>query len=147
MALTCEQCGSDELQLVEVLDDERRRIKCESCGHEWLRGEARARSTTSRQVRDPAEAKEPVMFVDDDEAYLKWVRTWPGGYVLNCERKPNPNYLMLHRADCDTITEPGSLKTTWTTSYIKVCSTDREELRAWAKERTDSVPTVCRACG
>jgi hypothetical protein len=29
------------IELIELLEDERRRVKCESCGHEWLRGEAR----------------------------------------------------------------------------------------------------------
>jgi hypothetical protein len=49
MAVMCPQCGSSEIDLKEVLEDERRRIRCESCGHEWLRGEARVvyKSTTS----------------------------------------------------------------------------------------------------
>jgi hypothetical protein len=45
----CPSCGSAELDLVEVLPDERRRIACSVCGHEWLRGEAKRvyRSTTT----------------------------------------------------------------------------------------------------
>jgi hypothetical protein len=45
----CPSCGSAELDLVEVLRDERRRIACSVCGHEWLRGEAKRvyRSTTT----------------------------------------------------------------------------------------------------
>jgi hypothetical protein len=41
MAVECPQCGSHDLDLIEVLEDGRRRVKCESCGHEWLRGHAR----------------------------------------------------------------------------------------------------------
>ena len=148
MTVVCPKCGSTDLDLVEVLEDERRLVKCEACGHEWLRGDAQPAATGShRSLRDPAEAKQPTVFADDDVAYLDWVRTWPGGYVLNCDRSPSPNYLMLHRAHCDHITEAGSLKTTWTTSYIKVCSTDRNELKAWANECTSNIPIVWRACG
>lgn len=52
MAVACPECGSAELDLVEVLEDERRRLKCESCGHEWLRGEARVIYKTTRSIED-----------------------------------------------------------------------------------------------
>lgn len=40
MTVACPECGPSELDLLEVLEDERRRLKCEACDHEWLRGEA-----------------------------------------------------------------------------------------------------------
>jgi hypothetical protein len=52
MAVACPECGSSELDLVEVLEDERRRLKCESCGHEWLRGEARVVYKTTASIDD-----------------------------------------------------------------------------------------------
>ncbi len=52
MAVECPECGSTELDLVERLEDERRRLKCESCGHEWLRGEARAVYKTTTSIDD-----------------------------------------------------------------------------------------------
>jgi hypothetical protein len=147
MAVTCPECGSEELGLVEVLEDERRRLKCEVCGHEWLRGDAKATPSAARPKRDPAEAKEPTVFAEDDEGYIAWVRTWVGGYVLNCGRTPSPNYLILHRAHCDTITDAGPQATTWTVhEYMKVCSTDRQRIREWAKARTGSDPTPCQLC-
>ncbi len=147
MAVTCPSCGSSEIGLVEVLEDQRRRVKCEACGHEWLRGQASARITAAQARRDPAEAVEPTVFDNDDEGYLTWVRTWPGGYVLNCERTLHPNYLMLHRANCDTITETGPQATTWTVhEYIKVCSTDRHRVKQWARDQTGSDPTPCQLC-
>jgi hypothetical protein len=52
MAVACPECSSTELNLVEVLEDERRRLKCESCGHEWLRGEARVVYKTTISIDD-----------------------------------------------------------------------------------------------
>jgi hypothetical protein len=36
-------------------------------------------------------------FQDDDAGYLAWVQQHPDGFVLNTERRPSPNYLILHR--------------------------------------------------
>lgn len=52
MAVTCPQCGSTDLDLVKVLEDERRRVKCETCRHEWLRGEARVVYKTTTSMDD-----------------------------------------------------------------------------------------------
>ena len=52
MAVTCQECGSEDIDLIEVLDDERRRVKCVSCGHEWLRGEARRVYKTTTTIED-----------------------------------------------------------------------------------------------
>ena len=40
--LTCEKCQSDDIDLVERLDDGRRRVGCQACGHIWVRGAAMA---------------------------------------------------------------------------------------------------------
>jgi hypothetical protein len=40
--LTCEKCQSDDIDLVERLDDGRRRVGCQACGHIWVRGAAKA---------------------------------------------------------------------------------------------------------
>lgn len=52
MAVACPQCGSNDLDLIEVLDDERRRVKCEACGNEWLRGDARVVYKTTTSIDD-----------------------------------------------------------------------------------------------
>jgi hypothetical protein len=44
------------------------------------------------------------IFEDDDAGYLAWVGSHPHGFVVNTFRKPDPRYLMLHRATCHTIT-------------------------------------------
>jgi hypothetical protein len=43
------------------------------------------------------------IFKDDEGGYLRWVALNPGGFVLNCERRPSARHLVLHRAICDTI--------------------------------------------
>lgn len=52
MLVACSECGSDELDLLEVLPDERRRIKCESCGNVWLRGQAKRVYRTITTIDD-----------------------------------------------------------------------------------------------
>lgn len=48
-------------------------------------------------------------FVGMEAEYRAWVKENPSGYVLNTHRVPSPNYLILHKADCQTITgEPAS---------------------------------------
>lgn len=52
MAVECPQCHSDELSRVHQLDDGRREVKCDSCGHQWVRGEAKAVYKTINTVDD-----------------------------------------------------------------------------------------------
>ena len=146
MLVECPQCGSSELALVEVLEDERRRIGCELCGHQWLQGEAKRASPRGRPTREPAEAKPPAVFVDDDAGYLAWVRTWAGGHVPNSDRHPQPNYLMVHRADYDTITEPGSRETTWDHEVHQGVLDRSGGLGGWANRRTSAKPAPCQVC-
>lgn len=39
--LTCEQCESDDIDLIEKLDDGRLSVFCQACGHAWIRGTAK----------------------------------------------------------------------------------------------------------
>jgi hypothetical protein len=48
----CQNCGSNDLELVEVLEDERRRLRCLSCAHEWLRGEPKRVYKTTTTFQD-----------------------------------------------------------------------------------------------
>ena len=46
------------------------------------------------------------MAVEDnngDGAYLAWLRANPAGYVLNTGRTHPPEYMVLHRANCPSI--------------------------------------------
>lgn len=86
------------------------------------------------------------LFIDDDEGFRRWLETHPHGYVLNAERKPLANYLILHRATCPSF--KCNRGRYWTRTYLKVCSTDSRQLRTWA-ERTvsrDATLTPCQRC-
>lgn len=70
-------------------------------------------------------------FQDDDAGYREWLWSHLSGFVVNAQRGSNPGEPILHRATCDTITPTPDRS--WTKDYIKVCSTDRSELEAWAR--------------
>jgi len=83
-------------------------------------------------------------FVDDDPGYLDWVARHPDGFVINTGRAPTVSYLMLHRAQCRTITGRPARGTTFTGDYAKVCS-GREELEAFAQQ-LGGRPQPCGLC-
>jgi hypothetical protein len=82
-------------------------------------------------------------FQDDDVGYREWLWSHLSGYVVNAQRGSNPGEPILHKATCDTITPTPDRE--WTKDYIKVCSTDRYELDAWARSH-DRRLTSCVAC-
>jgi hypothetical protein len=85
-------------------------------------------------------------FVDDDTEYLIWLTGHPTGYVLNCERDPKPNYLVLHLANCTTISGTPSHGVYWTRDLRKVCADSVVELDRWARDTVGTVPSRCGMC-
>lgn len=85
-----------------------------------------------------------VMFKDDDEGFFEWQESNPDGEFINTERKPNPNYLVLHKAGCPHFKGNASLQ--WTKDYVKICSDDRGALEGWADETVGGEITLCRTC-
>lgn len=85
------------------------------------------------------------IFVNDDKAYLRWLTQNPNGLVVNSYLHPSPDYLMLHRANCWTISTP--TRTNWTTTgYIKICSLNRMELEGWAEKEVCGQLRHCHIC-
>jgi len=85
------------------------------------------------------------IFVNDDKAYLQWQTRNPTGLVVNSYLHPSPDYLILHRADCWTIST--SARTNWTTTgFIKICSLNRRELDAWAEKEVGGQLHHCKIC-
>ena len=90
-----------------------------------------------------------VKFRDDENGYLDWVRRNSNGWVINAGRNFAPSdRLVLHSATCGAITTIGNHTTG---DYIKVCSTDRAALMAWARcvewVRSDAdISTGCPFC-
>lgn len=44
-----------------------------------------------------------IFFDGDDAAYLDWLARNPDGYVVNVRRSLSPNYVVLHRSTCVSI--------------------------------------------
>ena len=53
MPVTCPQCSSEAIDLVERVGDHARKLRCEACGHEWLR-HSQAVPPSDRAARDDA---------------------------------------------------------------------------------------------
>ena len=86
-----------------------------------------------------------VQFVNDDDGYIRWLRENPHGLVVNSNRVPVSNYLMLHRASCSWINSPN--RTNWTTTgFIKTCSTDVTALVEWARREVGGTLKPCGVC-
>jgi hypothetical protein len=86
------------------------------------------------------------IFRDDEVGYLGWLSAHPAGFVLNVARSPRPNYLILHRATCRTISGRPTRGGPWTGPYIKVCSDDSLQIAAWTGQHVAAAPTRCRVC-
>ena len=110
-------------------------------------GGAAARATTSSLAdARSAEVIEVQIFRDDEEGYLAWLAGHPAGFVLNVNRSPRPNYLILHRATCRTISGRPTRGGPWTGPYIKVCSDDELQIAAWTGKTVGAAPTRCGVC-
>jgi hypothetical protein len=87
------------------------------------------------------------IFEDDAAGYLAWVESHQHGLVVNTTRKPDPRYLMLHRASCGTIRGKPARGDRWTTGqFIKACSETRAALDHWARQTVGGELTPCRLC-
>jgi hypothetical protein len=83
-------------------------------------------------------------FEDDEDGYLGWVKTNPGGFVINTYRTVS-SYRKLHRATCRTITTLTRGKYL-TKNEIKICSPVREELEKWAQRQGGGNVSPCKIC-
>jgi hypothetical protein len=89
-----------------------------------------------------------IEFVADDLSYLAWVAAHPDGYVLNVRRSPDPRYVILHRADCTSISNETHAPGAYTgRSYRKICASSEAELHAGAKGEGRSDGTFSKRCG
>jgi len=86
------------------------------------------------------------IFMDDDNGYLRWIATNPGGSVLNCDRKPHARYLKLHRAICRTVTGTPANGERWTALYAKLCSPSVQALQTLANEWVGGQLSSCGLC-
>jgi hypothetical protein len=84
-------------------------------------------------------------FIDDDAGYLRWVHNNPNGFVANVGKLPGGEIhpYMLHRSTCSFISSD-KIKNYTTTSYIKACSLDKQELITWARGYRGMA--ACKVC-
>lgn len=94
----------------------------------------------------PTPPKGVATFVDDDAGYLGWLSDWPEGFVVNTARRPEANYVVLHRATCGTISSKPARGSQWTKDYIKICSADLGALQEWARQATGGELRPCGSC-
>jgi hypothetical protein len=91
-------------------------------------------------------------FENDEPGYLDWIRKNPEGYVLNLNRRPKQNYLVLHRASCRDICIPSSHRGTEQFTggnYVKLCATDAKSIVGWIGEKVPAAPGfsgLCKRC-
>lgn len=89
-------------------------------------------------------------FKNRERKYQAWLRSHPDGYVLNTRRSPDPDYMVLHRARCRTISQyhamarPGGYTER---DFIKVCADSEAELRAWVKAHGRRDGSFSKECG
>jgi hypothetical protein len=81
---------------------------------------------------------------DDDERYFNWLATNPRGFVVNSYLRPIPSYLVLHRSTCRHIQRRKGKRST--KDYIKICSTQVDELRNWARDDVNGKLVACGSC-
>ncbi len=98
------------------------------------------------------------VFERDDTGYLAWLQDHPNGYVLNtnprgkANRRFNPDYMVLHRAQCRTICNLISTAREGGftgRNYVKICSESIPDLREWVRQhgRPDgSFSNECSHC-
>jgi hypothetical protein len=87
------------------------------------------------------------VFDNADADYVRWVDAHPGGYVINTYRKPHPDYLILHRATCKSISRTAEPPVRWTTSdFLKICALKIVEIDAWCQQETGVPSQPCGQC-
>jgi hypothetical protein len=104
-------------------------------------GNVRLREASQMLSAAPATV---TVFIDGDTGFFDWLKANADGYVINTYRNPKPDYLVLHRPQCRHFKGGDSLQ--WTKEYVKLCSTDLDELETWATDTVGGEVTLCRSC-
>ena len=79
------------------------------------------------------------VFENDDDGYLKWLRTNRSGFIL---ARGSKREAILHAASCSHLDDDGTYTRT---KKAKVCSAESTELRQWASKNGVTVRT-CSDC-
>ena len=77
----------------------------------------------------------PILFANEDQAYLDWISKHPDGFVLNISKfGQNDTNIRLHKTPCVRIGAKGKLQSenARTNTYMKVWCMTKPPLVAWA---------------
>ena len=88
-------------------------------------------------------------FENDDLGYLAWTEAHPSGFVLNVRRVPDPDYVVIHRADCGSISNHKQAPGAFTgRDFQKICASSMAELQLAAKREggDGSFSKLCMLC-
>lgn len=89
-----------------------------------------------------------IEFLDDDEGYLSWIAKNPDGLVLNVRRMADPDYVVLHRASCRSISTDKHESGAYTArGYRKICADSVTELQLAAKREGRADGSFSKRCG
>lgn len=86
-----------------------------------------------------------IIFLDDDRAYLSWIRRHGDGFVLDGPKQHRRHQSWLHRSTCADIRQ-GKRKHWTTGTKLKACSMDPAELSNWARNSLGKDAAKCEAC-
>jgi hypothetical protein len=88
-----------------------------------------------------------IRFSDDDLGYLAWIAAHPDGFVLNVRAPPDNHWIVLHRANCKSISndtyQPNALTGR---KHHKICASSEAEFIALKCEGWFG-GTFSRRCG
>ena len=131
-------------------------------GRSWLAAGWRTRDVRIREarvsfVRLGGEAGVPdtsspglTFFDNDDVAYLEWLARNRDGYVVNVRQTLSPDYVVLHRAACSTISAPQEPGAYTERGYRKLCGrtlSDVAEAPTRCGRAKGSFTKRCSVCG
>lgn len=89
-----------------------------------------------------------IEFQNDDEGYLAWISENRDGYVLNIRQTPDADYVVLHRASCDSIATKNRTQGAYTTrGYRKICAKTADDLKTAAKKEGRNDGSFSKRCG
>jgi hypothetical protein len=90
-----------------------------------------------------------VEYNNGDGPYLAWLQANPTGYVLNTGRSLPPEYMVLHRANCSSISvlvppaRPGGFTEC---DYVKICSDSVADLSTWVRQHRRPSGAFSKRC-
>src|SRR5271166_4075951 len=89
-----------------------------------------------------------IRFSGDDLGYLAWIAAHPDGFVLNVSCPPDPHCVVLHRANCKSISNCTHEPNAFTgRKHHKICASSEAELKFAAEGEGRLDRTFSKRCG